>query len=1071
MPLDFKNIAIPLVKGEDSSDRVIDDPSSPTRVVDGRFDSARTISRSEAFSVAETIAGTGHQLSRLTDIDGVPFMEKYPASGSSHVIEDTGGTALVGNSGFPYALRLGVDVDIGLGTASAYDMDEDSGYVCVATVNGGYCTLHMISRTSKKVLWSYLTATASLGRVRVVHSGGGFHLFACDGVNVSHYYVTASKPTSLTGYNFSVGSFTEVAFDAIKSETSGACNVYVHYNAGGTRYVASLRVTTGAFTTRATQGVSASSRISNVTVARAKSGSTFYDTVVFADSTGGGPPANQRISVVQFNESTGVVSGTTPALVSVTTGSLGYGVGQIVAQSHKVSSRWNMGSGNKVYLATTYYRNVAGPATTAVPVAGVLTNGAETVHVSYTSVVAFTTDGATATLDSASTTNLPVLYGMAAHASLVVDKTTSDILLPVFAVTAQTPTLHVVKMNNAHAGYFVAASINPEEFGFCNNAFPYTAGLLGASRCLPGLAGRDNELLLTTSKSGLQNVNEGTAVITAYGVHADTTQPTAMFVELSELVPLGDTKAGGKTTLAGAQSFFNNAGTLVESGLHHPPLFESPSTLVSPASFALAGTYRVCATWSFVDSEGRILESTPSLPVSVTIPTNFYSYLVAPKTPLTHAGLTLNVYRTTAGGSTFYLDSAVQTDPYSYGGGYYGLPDSTLVFRPQLYTQSQSRNAPAPPSLAVCEHQNRLFSTDGGSIRYTKEITAGYPVRWLPSTDRIEVPDTYGKATALLSMGERLVVFCERAIGVVQGEGPSLAGLDGSYSALQEVVPRYGVPVGYGRSVVRSADGAWFNSNVGLRLLTEQLSVARGEDGSEVGSFVDNTAQGSTYAIYLPDSARVVFQTPTTLLCYDEQAAAFTTMDPPSMEHARGLALYVPVTSAAWSLYVGSRDTVEKQQAGVYSIITGGEDPTLDSYSSMAVETGWLYLSSIQDMQRVTHLTLLGEVQGSHAEAVTVEAAYSHDGLRGAPSSESGWQTIATDVVLTPSTEANYVNAAWRSVRAEFHLPVQKCSVVKFRVTTRPADTAFVDYQTFRLSALTLRVGVKKGRTRPATRL
>lgn len=1073
MPLDFKNITIPLVRGVDNSDNILNDPSATTAVVDGRVtDEGRAITRTEVFTTDVTFTGNGNSLARLSCVDGEPLLERAPASSQSHSIKSRSGEALTGNRGFPYAIRMGVDDTLELGSADHYDVAQNSYYTCVATVTNGAVTVHMIDRSSGRILWRQEVGTSSLGRLRVVESGNGtFHLFVFTTATVDHYPFTGStKPSSSS--SFSTATYTDVAFDAVASETGGACNVFVHYTSAGIRYLASLRVSSGAFTTRATSVVSSYARVSNITVARCTYSGTKYDLVLFAELSGAGTPPPQRIVGVLVSESVGTVSAVS-VIESNNPASTLYGYGQIIAQSHKVDSRWSMRNSAAVYIAVTMYNNASSTVSAATPLANISAAGVETTHLSYTRLLAVDVTSSAVTANAAYTNNMPTLYGVAAHSSPVVDKTTLDLFLPVHAITSQTPTLHLIKVNNSHAGYFVAASLHVEEFGSSNVVFPFKSSLLGAGRCMPSSIAEEGVLTVLSSKQGLEdiggtNVLAGTPTLYATG----STTPVASLFRLSETSSLGDVQADGTSTMAGAQPLCKNSTTLMESGIHHPPLMTGVTVYASPTSYMLAGTYRVCTTWSYTDASGRVLESSPSVPVSITIPTNYYSYLVAPVEPLTHGSLKLNVYRTAAGGSTFYLDAMVQADPYSYGGGFYGIADADLVYRPQLYTQSQARNAPPPPSHSVCEHQNRLFCTDGRSIRYTKEITPGYAARWLPSTDRIDVPPTFGRAVALVSMNEQLMVFCEKAIGVVRGEGPSLLGADGSYSALTDVLVRQRIPWGHTNAVIRSKYGVWFWNGNGIRLLTDQLALAR-DDSGDLGSSVDATFSSAsisaTHATYFEGEESVLFQAGGLVVVCDEATGMFTTMAHGGGTTARGMALEFPVAGLDnYNLFVGTKDVLQKQASGTFSVVSGGEDPVLESYSSLVVETGWINLGVFDGFQRVTHLTLTGEQQGAHTENVTVEVAYGYDGSRGATADESGWTTISTAQPMSPEASANYTGYSWRTVRHEFHLPVQKCNAIKFRVTVVPGD--FDQYSTFRLTALTIRVGVKNGRSRPTKR-
>lgn len=282
---------------------------------------------------------------------------------------------------------------------------------------------------------------------------------------------------------------------------------------------------------------------------------------------------------------------------------------------------------------------------------------------------------------------------------------------------------------------------------------------------------------------------------------------------------------------------------LTECGFIATPSVVSTS---SGAGTILAGTYqwKVCYVW--VDTLGRTHRSQPSLAFSLTFAVSTNVTLDIRTLPLTvrqeldaQAGFPtpvyIEVYRTVAGGTNF---RRVTTEPYpvanqnSLVAATVSITDSmsdailtdpiTASQHPFLYTTGGTYENVAPPSFtAICQHQNRIFGIgdDELTIWFSEEFAP-------PETPAFHDEFTFlmpERATALFSLDDKLVIWTERSVYIMTGLGPAPNGANGAYDPPQLITSDVGCIEP--RSIVKCPQGVFFQSHLGLMLLTRGLEV------------------------------------------------------------------------------------------------------------------------------------------------------------------------------------------------------------------------------------------------------
>lgn len=151
-----------------------------------------------------------------------------------------------------------------------------------------------------------------------------------------------------------------------------------------------------------------------------------------------------------------------------------------------------------------------------------------------------------------------------------------------------------------------------------------------------------------------------------------------------------------------------------------------------------------------------------------------------------------------------------------------GIVDSIVGKNELCYTFGGALPNVSPPgALDIVAHQGRVWiiSDDQSTLYFTKQIVDGEAVNF---TDSFLFP-TDVICTALASMDDKLIVFGEREIYYLQGEGPPDNGIGGDYGVLERIQSDVGCIDR--RSVLAIPEGVLFQSHLGYHLLTRGLEV------------------------------------------------------------------------------------------------------------------------------------------------------------------------------------------------------------------------------------------------------
>lgn len=534
----------------------------------------------------------------------------------------------------------------------------------------------------------------------------------------------------------------------------------------------------------------------------------------------------------------------------------------------------------------------------------------------------------------------------------------------------------------------------------------------------------DDVLLEAALVSDVSLINSTTVLLpglTNLGNALNVSKFVASLTEPYTHDTVGDTLALG----CGIPASFDGS-VLSEYGFLVTPKCTAP--VQAPTGGVLVdGIYRYRVTYEWADARGNISRSTPSKvsEKEVNAGTNTatltfaisYCTFTNKQTGTVDGANPINVvvYRESPINSGIYRRLIPVNYAALFPGNMNDVTSSTLSFiddgsqntnlltGEQLYTNSELPNIHPPSSRYTVVHQGRVWLAGCDSetlLLYSKPVDeAVSPAFTAQGSTNIHEG---GAITGLASMDDKLIVFKERAIYALYGDGPGPSG-QGQAFGLTRIAADTGCSSGY--SIVTTRDGVMYKAPVGICLLSRSLQVqyvgAPVEDVvNEYGTF--------TSAVTHPTESWVLF-----------------TLGPNTNGH--GVTLMYDYFYQKWSKWFFKVNSVADKvvQAadvsnGLYTWITSDAKPCQEStaylddgaYVSMTIETAWLKFAGLVGFQRVRDVLLLGEAVAPHDLQLSFATNYDD-------SAYSQSLTFSSSVLVWPSEQfgAKIINQKSSSLR------------------------------------------------------
>lgn len=378
--------------------------------------------------------------------------------------------------------------------------------------------------------------------------------------------------------------------------------------------------------------------------------------------------------------------------------------------------------------------------------------------------------------------------------------------------------------------------------------------------------------------------------------------------------------------------------------------------------------YQVIYQWT--DSQGNIINSSPSIPVKITTTGSTSSNTInIPTQRLSYKDdIKIVIYRWSTAQQSYYQVTSVTTptvnDPTVDQIAYVDtLADSSIIGNSLIYTTGGVvENIGAPATSVMTLFRNRLFAVsaeDKNLVWYSKTVFEGAPVEMSDLFTLFVAPTisnrNTGPVTAISAMDDKLILYKRGAIFYITGTGPDITGANNDFADPVFVTSTVGCT--NQNSIVFMPQGLMFQSEKGIWLLGRDLST--NYIGAPVEAYNNFTVLS---AINDPLTNQVRFSLSNgTVLIYDYFYGQWGTFT--------GLANISSTIYSNQHTFINSDGEVFRELPGTYM---DGTTPI-----NLSFTTSWINLAGMQGFERAYFFYLLGDYLSPHTLTLDIYYDYS----------------------------------------------------------------------------------------------
>lgn len=474
-----------------------------------------------------------------------------------------------------------------------------------------------------------------------------------------------------------------------------------------------------------------------------------------------------------------------------------------------------------------------------------------------------------------------------------------------------------------------------------------------------------------------------------------------------------------------------------EVGFLSFPVVTSLTQAVLGGFLTLTATYQYCAVFARIEKNGERTRSAPSIPVSITLTGANDTITVLAETlklsnsyfPNDLPDIVIEIYRTTGNGTVFYLvQELINLRELDNATAFIdGVADSTIISKEILYTTGGVLENIVPSSATcICEYRERVAiggtEFDDG-IYLSKKRVKGKPVEFSDALF-VSVSQRGGKTVALREFGDRLIIFRQRAIYYLTGDGPNATGNVGTFTDPSLITDSLGCESP--RSLIEIPQGLMFKSEKGFYLLDQGLGLSYiGRDveyynnSNVVGAAKYNKHHSVMFALY---GQYKMLQYD---FLHDQWGSALMTLPPSDLCTFKDTLVF--------GTDAGTPGDILIVNPAIYQ--DGGSD------YSMKIRTGWISFAGLQGFQRVYRLIIKGRFRAEHQLDISLYYDYNP---------EPFWtfsKTPGNDPVMyeIPDQDLYDDSMSWSGgeiYQFRLHLPRQKCESIKVGITEYSSGAA-----------------------------
>lgn len=504
--------------------------------------------------------------------------------------------------------------------------------------------------------------------------------------------------------------------------------------------------------------------------------------------------------------------------------------------------------------------------------------------------------------------------------------------------------------------------------GYLTTGLPFVT-VNGSNASIPYLI---KDLITSVNKD--TNVPTGTQVA---GIYAQIGINLAQFNFTS--MNLGTAEIGANLNLSGALLWAYDGSNLVEQNFNvWPELTLNADGTYHGLSTSTSGghlsdqIYYYVATYEWVDNQGNLFRSAPSVPVTITTSGGGTSTntIKIPCLSLTYKpNVKICVYRWSIAQQAYYQVTSISAPTLNVFSAQFvtvtdTFADATILGNALLYTSGGVVENIAPPATtALALFKSRLFLVDAEDrnlLWYSKQVIEATPVEMSDLFTLYVAPTTSaqgntGPITALSAMDDKLIIFKKNAIYYLTGSGPDNTGSNNDFSDPIFITSTVGCSTP--SSIVFMPEGLMFQSDKGIWLLDRDLSTSY--IGAPVEAYNSTTVET---ALNIPETNQVRFTLLSGItLMYDYYFGQWGTF---SGIPALSSTLYQNLHT-----FINSFGQVFQESAGFY---LDGSNPV-----NMSFTTSWFNLAGLQGFQRAYFFYLLGTYLSPHF--MNIQIAYDYN--------------------------------------------------------------------------------------------
>lgn len=409
---------------------------------------------------------------------------------------------------------------------------------------------------------------------------------------------------------------------------------------------------------------------------------------------------------------------------------------------------------------------------------------------------------------------------------------------------------------------------------------------------------------------------------------------------------------------------YDGSQTVFEQGYHLYP--ETPTCVINQSGSPVIpnGTYSYITCWEWIDNQGQLVRSTPSIPLTVVNSSGNSNFVLTQRClPITNkevrfsdnrTAVTLGVYRTANGGTVYnkvnqlpatwiYNNTIAQTISFTDTSTDTTISSNTLFYD----TGGVFDNIVLPSTNLMAISKNRVIvaGTDvlADQVFFSKEKEEGIALEFSNELSFI-VDSLGGPITALATMDDKILIFKETLIYYISGVLPDKLG---NGAAPYPLLITTNCGCNYPQSIVLTPLGLMFQSPKGIYMVDRTLNV------SYIGQAIDKYTTNVTPALQITSATNLTDQNQVLFTDSNNQGFLYDTF---FQQWYTQSFPFSPIASTILNdtVYISSNTRMFQQ-------VIGQSYDMLNSPIISRIRTNWISIGQLDGFVRIFAIMIYGD--------------------------------------------------------------------------------------------------------------